>query len=196
MYNIDFNEKIKNNQLNKEEKYKKFKKTWFESYFDKLRNGEEYKLSMDLAMHSINLEDEKFTNFFSSEAAKPYKTILELYNKYQENYDILRELKNQELNYGSKKEKRLYEIVAKSLSIDVEELKKYTIIKYKSIKEDERTRIFVMKKKGENVLDVCLIDPYHLGIPSKYRKKEPDEVVNIIYSKNKKNKLSLEKMMR
>lgn len=122
-------------------------------------------------LHSIKLEEEKFTNFLSSYDNKLSNILKEVFEKlYLEEYDFLEEfvLDEYEASEYTEESKRLKRIIIKANNIDKNKLPridKFKPARYK-MKQDKRydgIRLYVSCNK-DGVIDLYLVDLYHLGI--------------------------------
>lgn len=122
---------------------------------------------MNGALHSINIENQYFTNFVKSYEKKIYLKIKELFDDIfykKSTIDDKFILLNND-NQNKEKENRLKEIVKENLNIS----KVPNLMKFKpKVSKDDKTldavRIYVYYDKNIEEFKLYLIDLYHLGI--------------------------------
>lgn len=129
---------------------------------------------------SIKVSDEHFTNFLSENGTMDEKTLLEKLCKsvILENQNIDRFFDNDELYESIITTQRLLNIFNNYSTMNLTDIT--GIIKFKS-KENSAIQ-FYMKENGDT-LEILLIDLYHLGIPSEYRKIKSGQMIKVDYKK-------------
>lgn len=145
-----------------------------------LRNGEKVLMSGEYEfntfnfngnLHSIKIEEEKFTNFISSYNCKYYNILSKIFDKLKyDNYKFLDEFELDEYipSKYSREYMRLVRIIALANSVKKENLPE--IVKFKPVhyvrKKEKRydgIRLYVSKDNSGNI-DLYLIDIYHLAL--------------------------------
>lgn len=151
-------------------------------------------------LHSIKLEEEKFTNFLSSYDNKLSNILKKVFEKlYLEEYDFLEEfvLDEYEASEYTQESKRLKRIITKANNIDdnkLPQIHKFKPTKYK-MKQDKRydgIRLYV-SCNTDGVIDLYLVDLYHLGIDA-YNYITNKYELNVHYKKAEKYKCCISKM--
>lgn len=141
---------------------------------------------------SIHVPEKLFTNYCKSMGANKYKLVRNIWNNFKNDTDIINLYMNaDELINEKKKIERLKTIIEKNIgrSLTTNEMIE-NIYKFKH-KEDKEIQ-FYFYYDGK-VLNLVLIDLYHLGITALKRGKD---LSTIQYQKNKKNKCCLSNIVK
>ena len=136
---------------------------------------------------SINLPDHLFTNFSKSMGSEKYKLVREIWNLYKNHSDIVGQcMMADEIINEKKKIERLKKIIAQNTGEEISEREIINnVFKFKHKKDVEIQFYFYYDGK---VLNLILIDLFHLGITAK---KNGKEMGTIKYIRNKDNKCCL-----
>lgn len=114
---------------------------------------------------SIKNEQEMFTNFVSSLASKKYKELKLIYNSFNIKEDVLgKKFIADELQVNNSKTSRLLNIIHQNTEKVIEKNELSKILKFKNI-EDSEIQLYFYSENG--VLNLYLVDIYHLGIVAK-----------------------------
>ena len=149
-------------------------------------------------LHSDKIENEKFTNYLSSNKGKLYSILEDLFDKlYYDNYNVLNDFELDENNYSkdSEETQRLKRIIMNTNNInsieDIPEINELIPAKYLKKKEKryEGIRLFVNIREN-GYIDLYLIDLYHLGIDA-FNMNTKSYTLNRNYKSNENNKTCL-----
>ena len=146
-------------------------------------------IQMKKYLKSIKSANEKFTNYASSAAAKKYKKVKSLYEANKVNSDTIGDnFIADEINYQKNKIDRLIRIIYENTNILIskKDIINKKIRKYKN-NEDKEIQ-FYFYSADEKVLNLLLVDLYHLGIPAL---KNGKDVWNLNYSNHENDKYCL-----
>lgn len=149
-------------------------------------------IQLQKSFKSIHLSKELFTNYSSSMAAKKYTIVKNVWKKYQEKSNIIDLYMNaDELINENKKIERLKRIIEKNIdkSLTNNEII-HNIYKFKH-KEDKEIQ-FYFYYNGK-ILDLVLIDLFHLGITASKNSRDLSESN---YLSNKKNRVCLSHIVK
>lgn len=142
-------------------------------------------------LKSLNIEKEHFTNFCTSMGCQKYRIIKKIYIENKSNVNILDKyflsdelINDKEKNdaYKINRLKRIINNVGEPLTF-LQIIN--NVIKFK-YKEDEEIQLYVFK--DGKVLNLILIDLYHLGI---FAKKNGKYIWKDMYNRHKRDKCNL-----
>ena len=150
-------------------------------------------VDLNQALHSVNISDEKFTNFIKTKNDFQYTQLEEIYNcndlsvilenKFESGTELLD-------NYSSDEYKlrRLFRIIKENTNIFIGLYNKHEIIKYK-YRTNPSFQLYFRMKNGK--ITLVLVDIYHLAIPASHGKNTADEMLNKNYEENKRNSICI-----
>lgn len=125
--------------------------------------------------HSEKIGDEKFTNYIKSYENKYYIVLDKIFEKlYNDNYNFLDEfeLDEYEASEFTSQSKRLKRIIKKANNIK-EEVELPAIHKFKPTRKQRKIdkiydgiRLFVSEDDEQGIIELYLVDLYHLAIDS------------------------------
>lgn len=141
---------------------------------------------------SIHIPEQLFTNFSKSMGTKKYMLVRDIWNLYKNNSNIIDSYMDaDELINEHKKIERLRDIISKNIG---EEITKTAVINniYKFKHKQDKEIQFYFYFDGK-VLNLVLIDLFHLGITALKNGKDLSE---LNYHNNKKNKCCLSNITR
>lgn len=147
------------------------------------------KLEMDYAMKSINIKEEKYTNFVKTYQNEQYKLLSKIYIDYKNGKNILSRFVAYDIELYSKNTKRLSNILSYNNIQNFTLVRTSNVLKYHLI-GNNKIRRYIEKNKN-NILNVRLIDIYHLAIPSVHRGIPAEVMKERIYNKHRNNKISI-----
>jgi len=111
---------------------------------------------------SLNLDNEKFTNFASSMGSQKYKLVKGIYIDFLKNVDIIKQFELDEIIYEKAKIERLKNIISTNIEKEVTDSEIVNnVLKFKNRTDKEVQFYFYYDGK---ILNLLLIDLYHLGI--------------------------------
>ena len=114
---------------------------------------------------SVKNEKEMFTNFISSLASLKYIILKKIYRSFNNNEDTLGKMfQADELIYNSYKIGRLFNIIYQNTGLKLKRSDISKIYKFK-YSEDDEIQIYFYFSNG--ILNLILVDIYHLGIVAK-----------------------------
>lgn len=145
-------------------------------------------LSIDEALNSIDMEDDNFINFMSSKVCKEFLYIKKCYDRIKNgNYSFLeKEFKNREYEtFDANKNSRLRNFIFYTNNQLFSDSELQKIIKYKN-KENKAIQFFVKYDRKSDNATICLIDLYHLVMPTEYRQIGAKISTNTHYLRIKK----------
>ena len=138
-------------------------------------------------LKSINLKEQKFTNFAKSMGSKKYKIVKEIWEKYNNKSDITNQyMEADEMINEKNKIDRLEKIISENIGRELTKSEMINnIFKFKH-KEDKEIQ-FYFYYNGKT-LNLVLVDLFHLGIVAM---KNGKYIYNSQYLNNKDNKCCL-----
>lgn len=143
-------------------------------------------------LKSLNIGEQCFTNYSKSMASNKYRLVKEVWQKYKNHSDITNEyMIADEMINEKKKIDRLKDIISKNTGEKItnqEIINNVFKFKHKIDKEIQ----FYFYYDGR-ILNLVLVDLFHLGIPAL---KNGKEVASRQYLNNKKNKCCLSNITR
>lgn len=128
-------------------------------------------IDFSFALKSIDIPDEKFMNFFTSNQTKIYLKLKNLYELSLKNeFNIDKLFTDKEYSTTNQlKNNRLRKFIYETSHIIMNDIDLLGIIKYKN-KEDNEFQLFIKYDLQQRKAFVYLIDIYHLAIPTEFRK--------------------------
>ena len=123
---------------------------------------------------SVHEENEMFTSYVKTMGSEKYKELKDIYKSFLNNEDVLgKKFQADELIYNDSKITRLFNIIYENTGIKLTRIDVPKIYKFKYNEDDEVQFYFYL---NNGVLNLYLVDIYHLGIVAKkdgkYRWKE------------------------
>lgn len=165
------------------------------------KNPKEVQLYNDRAVHSIFNEELKFTNYISSHISSDIQIRI---TELSENLNIIRNFDLDPVNFNNS---RITDIIALCVEgFNPEELEDDSIMKVSlkdSFGENNGVRVYLIINNHLDLIEILLIDPFHLLIPSKHRVKRgrsrgkfytSQEMLEKNFRENRNNDISLAQM--
>lgn len=125
------------------------------------------KVDFSFALKSIDLEEDKFINFLSSDQNKLYSYLYEIYMlSLRDELLIDKYFTNKEYGNTNKiKNDRIKKFIYETNGIVLSDIELLDFVKYKH-KEAKEFQLMVRYNQEKDIADVYLIDFYHLMIPT------------------------------
>lgn len=146
-------------------------------------------LELDYAMKSINIEEDKFTNFVKTDQNEQYKFLKELYCEYKKGINILDKFEAYDIELYSKNTERLSNILTYNNNEKFNGIRTSNVLKYHFIGDNKKFKLYI-EKQGSKLI-VRLIDLFHLAIPSGHKGIPAEIMKERLYNQHKNNKISI-----
>lgn len=151
----------------------------------------------DKSLLSDESKSDKFTNFISD---KTDSLIIERLATFLSDVSMLADLPASEVSFNQHNSSRVLNIIKMYIpDLDIDALEEDSIMKapiISNLNTNENVRVYFMMDPRVKAYEIILFDPYHLVIPSKFKKKNAKQMMEETYTKHKGNQICISSIMK